>query len=81
MHYPDINEYITFLFSMLDAFSIPKETSPKEGDPKLIRMLRSPSFTPLWLSNGSRLCAHSRLICFIISSTFKDVNSRHVRHT
>ena len=48
MPYPDMREYITFLFSMLDEFSAyPKKTSLKEGDPKLIRMLHSSSFTPL----------------------------------
>ena len=34
MQYPDIREYITFLFSMLDAFSMLKENVSKTGRPK-----------------------------------------------
>lgn len=33
MQYPDIREYITFLFSMLDAFSATKEKVSKRGRP------------------------------------------------
>ena len=34
MQYPDMREYITFLFSMLDAFSIPQEPISKRGRPE-----------------------------------------------
>ncbi len=34
MQYPDIREYITFLFSMLDAFSATKEKVSKRGRPE-----------------------------------------------
>ena len=34
MKYPDLNEYITFLFSMLDAFSIPEENVSKRERPE-----------------------------------------------
>ena len=47
MQYPDIKEYITFLFSMLDEFSATQEKIPKKGDPRPIPMLHSSFFTPL----------------------------------
>ena len=34
MQYPDIREYITFLFSMLDEFSILQEDVSKRGRPQ-----------------------------------------------
>ena len=34
MRYPDIREYITFMFSMLDAFSATHEKVPKRGRPQ-----------------------------------------------
>ena len=34
MQYPDMTEYITFLFSMLDAFSATEEKVPKRGRPE-----------------------------------------------
>ena len=34
MQYPDIREYITFMFSMLDAFSATHEKVPKRGRPQ-----------------------------------------------
>ncbi len=34
MYYPDMQEYITFLFFMLDEFSTPKEKVFKKGRPK-----------------------------------------------
>ena len=34
MQYPDIREYITFLFSMLDEFSATQEKVSKRGGPK-----------------------------------------------
>ena len=34
MQYPDIREYITFLFSMLDAFSATEEKVSKRGRPE-----------------------------------------------
>ena len=37
MRYPDIKEYITFLFSMLDEFSISEEKGSKRGRPQTYR--------------------------------------------
>ena len=34
MQYPDIREYITFLFSMLDEFSATEAEVPKRGRPE-----------------------------------------------
>ena len=34
MYYPDSEEYITFLFSMLDEFSASQKTGPKRGRPR-----------------------------------------------
>ena len=34
MQYPDITEYITFVFSMLDEFSTPQEKVVKSGRPE-----------------------------------------------
>ena len=34
MQYPDIKEYITFLFSMLDEFSATQEKVSKKGRPQ-----------------------------------------------
>ena len=34
MRYPDMREYITFLFSMLDEFSATKEKVSKRGRPQ-----------------------------------------------
>ena len=39
MYYPDRKEYITFMFSLLDAFAQRKQTPIAEGDRKHIQML------------------------------------------
>ena len=41
MRYPDIREYITFLFSMLDEFSATQEKVSKKGRPQTFTAARS----------------------------------------
>ena len=50
MKYPDMIEYITFLFSLLDEFLRTTEANvSKRGRPRnLSRMLLSSFFTRLW---------------------------------
>ena len=44
MRYPDMKEYITFLFSLLDEFAETKKIVISKERPKPVQMLRYSSF-------------------------------------
>ena len=81
MQYPDIKEYITFMFSMLDEFFISEEDISKRGRPQTYPDASLIVFYTVMTLKGITAMRAQQRICFIIPSGLRDVGSRRVRHT
>ena len=75
MQYPDMQEYITFLFSLLDDFFSTQERFAKEENRKLIAMPPSSSFMLLSPSKVSHQCVHNETGSFIIRTCYHGIRS------
>lgn len=81
MRYPDSQEYITFLFFMLDAFSATQEKVPKKGRPETYSDASLIVFYAVMTLKGITLCAHSSITYFITHSYLKNAGCLRVLHT
>ncbi len=81
MYYPDMREYIRFLFLMLDEFSNTEEKVSKSGRPKTYADASLIVFYTIMTLKGITTMRAQHDYLFHHPSTLKDVNSRYVRLT